>query len=223
MQVQEVEERIKKLKRTTLGVSVPEMRKLAKTIAKQNYQEFIESNHGNSFELRMVHAFVLGYANDDINRLLLYFKGFIPFVNDWAINDALCQNFKLTKVYPEVVWQFLIQYQYTEKEFESRIVSVMLLSHYLTDKYIDKVIKVLDKLNTDKYYAQMGVAWAIATIMGKYPEKCMNYLQSATCHLDKTTYNKTLQKIRESFRVSEEIKQKVKAMKLLPSNDTKEE
>lgn len=213
MQVNEVKERIKKLSRTSLGVSVPAMRKLAQKIAKGNYQEFIEKDKGESFEIRMVHAFVLGYAKDDINILLKYFKEFMPYVNDWAINDALCNNFKQAKIYPEIVWQFLMQYQHTSKEFESRIISVMLLSHYLTDKYIDKVIEILDKLNTDKYYAQMGVAWAVATIMGKYPEKCMNYLQSATCHLDKTTYNKSLQKIRESFRVSKEIKQKVKDMR----------
>ena len=213
MHANEVKAQIKKLKRTSLGVSVPEMRKLAMKIAKENYQEFIEEDRGENFELRMVHAFVLGYAKDDINILLKHFKEFMPYVNDWAINDALCNNFKQAKIYPEIVWQFLMQHQHTSKEFESRIISVMLLSHYLTDKYIDRVIKILDKLNTDKYYAQMGVAWAVATIMGKYPEKCMNYLQSATCHLDKTTYNKSLQKIRESFRVSKEIKQKIKDMR----------
>ena len=99
------------------------------------------------------------------------------------------------------------------KRIESRIVSVMLLSHYLTDDYIDKVIIVLDSLNTDKYYSQMGVAWAFATIMGKYPQKCLDYLQSNNCHLDKITYNKTLQKIKESFKVSDELKLLTKNLK----------
>ena len=75
------------------------------------------------------------------------------------------------------------------------IVITAMLSHYLNDEYIDKVIKVLDRLNTDDYYAQMGVAWAVATIMGKYPEKCMNYLKSKNCNLDKITYNKSFRQI----------------------------
>ena len=87
-----------------------------------------------------------------------------------------------------------------------------MLSHYLNDEYIDRVIDTLNKLNTDDYYSQMGVAWAFATVMGKYPEKCMKYLKSENCRLDKTTYNKTLQKIRESFRVSDKIKQMTKTM-----------
>ena len=39
----------------------------------------------------------------------------------------------------------------------------------------------------------------------------MEYLEN--CHLDKQTYNKALQKIRESFRVSKKIKEQTKKMK----------
>ena len=106
MQINEIKSEILHLKRTAFGVSVPELRKLAQKIAKENYQEFVEKNKNDSFELRMVHAFVLGYAKEDINVLLNDFAAFMPYVNDWAINDALCQNFKLTRKYPEIVWKF---------------------------------------------------------------------------------------------------------------------
>ena len=52
----------------------------------------------------------------------------------------------------------------------------------------------------------MGVAWAIATIMGKYPQKCIEFLKSNDCLLDKSTYKKSLQKINESYRVNDKIK-----------------
>ena len=41
----------------------------------------------------------------------------------------------------------------------------------------------------------------------------MAYLKSSDNHLDKWVYNKGLQKIRESFRVSDEIKEITKIMK----------
>ena len=213
MELNIIKQELNKIKRTTFGISIPELRKFAKKIAKNGYKEFIENNDYSSFELKMLHAFVLGYIKDDIKVLLKYFKDFIPQVDDWATNDSLCQNFKIARNYPEAVWQFLMEYKNSKKEFESRIVSVMLLSHYLNDEYIGKVIRVLDSLNTNDYYSQMGVAWAFATIMGKYPELCLNYLQSDKCHLDKITYNKTLQKIRESLRVSADIKQFVKTLR----------
>ena len=134
----------------------------------------------------------------------------IPYVDSWGVCDSLCQNFKIARKYPDVVWDFLMSYKNSQKEFESRVISVMLLSHYLNDSYIDKVITVLDRLNTDDYYSQMGVAWAVATVMGKYPEKCLNYLKSENCHLDKITYKMTIQKIKESFRVADEIKNEIR-------------
>ena len=106
-----------------------------------------------------------------------------------------------------------MKYKQTKREFESRIVSVILLSHYLNDEYIDRVIEVLNELNTDDYYSQMGVAWAVATVMGKYPVKCLNYLKSKDCNLDKITFNKSIQKIKESFRVSENMKRITSTMR----------
>ena len=207
MDIEKIRIDIKNIKTTTFGISIPELKKFAKKIAKEDYKELLDKNKFETFELKMLHAFVLGYAKDDINVLLNYFETFIPQVDGWAVNDSLCQSFKIARKYPEVVWKFLMRYKTSKKEFESRIVSVMLLSHYLNDTYIDKVIKVLDKLNTDDYYSQMGVAWLVATVMGKYPQKCLDYLQSSDCHLDKITYKKSLQKIRESFRVSKEMKE----------------
>lgn len=206
MELSKIKKELDKIKRTKFGISIPELRKLARYVAKDDYKEFVENNDYSSFELKLLHAFVLGYAKDDINTLLKYFKAFIPYVDDWEINDSLCQNFKIARKYPNIVWDFLMQYKNSKKEFESRIVSVTLLSHYLNDKYIDNVIEILNTLNTNDYYAQMGVGWAVATIMGKYPEKCLNYLKSKECKLDKTTYNKSIQKIKESLRVPDEIK-----------------
>ncbi len=212
MEIEYVKKKLDKIKRTTFGISIPELRKFAKQISKSDYITFVENNDFSSYELKLLHAFVLGYIKSDIQTLLKYFKDFIPQVDDWAVNDSLCQNFKIARKYPDEIWKFLMRYKKSKKEFESRIVSVMLLSHYLNNKYIDKVISILDKLNTDGYYSQMGVAWAFATIMGKYPDKCLKYLKSKNCNLNKITYNKTLQKIRESFRVSDDIKSVTKSM-----------
>jgi 3-methyladenine DNA glycosylase AlkD len=206
MNLETIKKELEFIKRTSFGISIPELRKFARKVAKNNYREFVENDDFSSFELKLLHAFVLGYAKDDIEELIRYFEAFMPQVNDWAVNDSLCQSFKIARSYPDIFWKFLMKYKNSKKEFESRIVSVCLLSHYLTDDYIDKVIKILNELNTDEYYSQMGVAWAIATIMGKYPEKCLEYLKSDKCKLDKITYKKSLQKIRESYRVSEDIK-----------------
>lgn len=211
--IPDIQANLNNITRTTFGISVPELRKYAKKIAENDYKSFLELNTYESFELKLLHAFVIGYAKDDVACLLKYFKNFIPYVDSWEVCDSLCQNFKIARNYPEKVWHFIHQYKDSEKEFESRIVSVILLSHYLTDDYIDSVIITLDSLNTDDYYAQMGVAWAIATAMAKYPEKCLDYLSSEACHLSPVTYNLSLKKIKESLRVPNQIKQLTNTMK----------
>jgi 3-methyladenine DNA glycosylase AlkD len=57
----------------------------------------------------------------------------------------------------------------------------------------------------------MAVAWALSICFVKYPAKAMTYLNKNT--LDDFTYNKTLQKITESFRVSKETKIIIRNMK----------
>ncbi|MBR1601439.1 MAG: DNA alkylation repair protein [Alphaproteobacteria bacterium] len=213
MLINQIRLEIKNIKTTSFGISIPELKKFAQQIAKENYKEVLDNNKYETFEMKLLHAFVLGYAKDNIETLLKYFDNFIPYVDNWAVNDSLCQSFKIARHYPDTVWKYLMNYQNTNIEFESRIVSVMLLSHFLTDEYINKVITVLDKLNAENYYAQMGIAWAIATIMGKYPQVCLQYLQSDDCHLNDKTFNKSVQKICESLRVSENIKEKVKKLK----------
>ena len=59
----------------------------------------------------------------------------------------------------------------------------------------------------------MGVAWTIAEIAIKFNEKAMRYLNGKN-NLDKFTYNKSLQKMIESYRISNEQKQILKKMKI---------
>ncbi len=192
-----------------LGVRIPKLRELAKRIAKEDYKWFLENNPLDTFELESLQAFVIGYAKDDIHVILNYMREFIPTIHDWSVNDSLCQTFKIARKYPKETFDLLMEFKDSKKEFEVRVVAIMLMSQFLNDEYIDKVIEVLDSLYTDSYYSRMGVAWAIATIMAKYPHKCIAYMNSSKNHLDDWTYNKAIQKMKESFRVEKADIQKI--------------
>jgi 3-methyladenine DNA glycosylase AlkD len=89
----------------------------------------------------------------------------------------------------------------------------MLMDYYIDDEYIDKTLDILSKTDTDFYYVNMATAWALSVAFVKYKEKVLNLLKSKT--LTKTVQNMTIQKIRESNRVSKEDKELVKAFKVL--------
>lgn len=198
-------------KKPDMGVRIPELRKLAKEIAKDDYRYFLDNNTFETFEAETLQAFVIGYAKDDINELLGYVKEFIPMIHDWSVNDSLCQNFKIARKHQKEVFDFLMEYVDSEEEYEVRVVAVMLMSHFLNDEYIDRVIKVLDGLKCRDYYSRMGVAWAVATVMAKYRDKCFEYMNNSS--LDDWTYNKSIQKMLESYRVNDEDKKILREMK----------
>ncbi len=196
-----------------MGVRLPDLRKIAKAAAKGDYEKFLAENPMDTFELQTIQAFVIGYAKDDIGKLLAHLEEFIPRVHDWSVSDSLCQNFKISEKYPAETYAVLMKYKDSEEEFPVRIVAIMLMSHFLNDEYIERVITVLNELKTNAYYSRMGVAWAVATIMAKYPDRCLEYLRSEDNRLDDWTFNKAIQKIKESYRVSDEMKKTVTALK----------
>lgn len=192
-----------------IGVPVPELRKVAKQIAKDNYPEFL-SYHDTYFEHQMLRAFVLGYAKDDINNVLKYTSEFIPHIQDWAVCDSLCTSLKLVRKHRELVWNWLLRYTH-RGEFPERVIAVTSLSHFLVDDYIDQVLDTMNSLKDQGYYTKMAVAWCIATAYAKYPKETMSFLHNH--QLDDWTFNKSIQKAIESYRVPPQDKAILKSMK----------
>ena len=87
----------------------------------------------------------------------------------------------------------------------------MMLNYYITEEYIDIVLKSLDKISHDGYYVKMAVAWAVSICFIHFEDKTMDFLKNN--NLDDFTYNKSLQKICESLRVNKDTKILIKSMK----------
>lgn len=194
-----------------LGVRVPVIRDLAKKIAKEDWRSYLAGARDDSYEEIMLQGFVIGYAKADIDEILSCAKVFIPKIHDWAVNDGFCSTFKIARKHRQKVWDFLMQYKDSPNEFEQRVVAVMLMAHYLEADYIDRVLKVWDELKHEGYYCRMGVAWGIATAYAKFPKETHAFLLEN--HLDDFTYNKAIQKMLESYRVSAEDKAVLRTMK----------
>ena len=88
---------------------------------------------------------------------------------------------------------------------------VFLLDYYVEDGYIDDIFIICDKYNTGDYYVQMAVAWLISVCFIKYKDKTINYIRNN--ELDDFTHNKSIQKIKESLRVSKDDKLLVDKLK----------
>lgn len=194
-----------------IGVRIPELRKLAKKISKENPKEYLEKVPKEYYEEKMLQGFVIGYMKATLEERLTYLDKFVPVIDNWAICDCCASTFKFTNQYQKEMWKYIQKYLSSKKEFELRFAVIMLMDYYIKEEYIDKVLEIYNNINNEGYYVKMGIAWALSVCYVKFQSKTTKLLQNN--QLDDFTYNKALQKMIESDRIDNMSKRKLKEMK----------
>lgn len=194
-----------------IGVRIPKLREIAKEIAKQEPKEFLAKIDDTYYETIMLYGMVIGYMKTTLEEKQKYLDIFVPKIDNWAICDCCTSTYKFTNKHLEEMWKYIQKYLSSKNEFEMRFAIIMLMDYYLNDQYIDSVLEILNKIKHEGYYVKMGVAWTISVAFIKYEEKTRQFL--ANNDLDDFTYNKALQKIIESNRVTKEKKEEIRTMK----------
>ncbi len=194
-----------------LGVRLPALRKLGKELSKGNWRDYLSAADDEFYEEIMLQGIIIGLAKTDIEESLRLVAGFIPKIGNWGVCDSFCAGLGFVKRNKPRVWEFLMPYFDSDKEFELRFAAVMLLFNFIDGDHINAVLKLLNGIRHKGYYVKMAVAWALSVCYVKFPGKTTEYLQSSS--LDDFTYNKALQKVIESNRVGGEAKNFVRSLK----------
>ena len=198
------------LSNNLIGIRTPILKEIAKKISKGDYKTFIKLNKHEIYEEIIIHGLIIGYLSN-FNESLSLLDNFIPYVDNWAINDIVCANMKMFKKYQEIGFNKILNYIESKNPFQIRIGIVLLLDFYINDKYIDKIFDIVDNIKNDNYYVRMASAWILSICYIKYKEKTYNYLLNN--NLEKFTFNKTISKICDSKRVDIKDKEKLKKIR----------
>lgn len=190
-----------------IGIRTPILKMIAKNISKGDYKTFIKLNKHEYYEETIIHGLIIGYLKD-FKEIIELLDEFIPYVNNWAINDIVCANMKIFKKYQEEGFNIIKKYIKSNNPFQIRICIVLLLDFYINDKYIDEIFKIINNIKNDNYYVKMANAWLLSICYIKYKEKTYNFLLNN--NLDKFTLNKTISKICDSKRVDIKDKELLK-------------
>ena len=193
-----------------LGVRLPILRKLAKEIAHGDWEEFLNAEC-QYMEETMLQGLVIGLKGD-----LSHVEKFVPKINNWSVCDSFCCSLKFTNDNPSEVWEFIQKYLNSNKEYDIRFGTVMILNYFVEEKYLEKIFGFINRFSNKEYYAQMAVAWLVSVCFAKFPDKTMDFLKHTT--LDDCTYNKSIQKITESLKTDKITKQKIKLLKRTVEN-----
>lgn len=191
-----------------LGVRLPQLRRLAREIARGEWRAFAE-DEGGCFEERMLRGMVIGCVRVPVAEKLELVARFVPQIDNWSVCDSFCRT--LRRAEREPMWRFIQPYFHARAEYDVRFAVVTALRNFIDEEHLEALLTTFDTIRHEGYYARMAVAWAVSVAFVHFPERTLEWLGS--CRLDDWTYDKSRQKIVESLRVDDRAKQTVRAMK----------
>ncbi len=198
-----------------LGVRIPDLRLLAKRIVQMDWNLYLMGADSYYMEERILRGLVLGYIHPD-NDILQYLQRvteFVHVINSWSVCDtfSFAGGKSFVGTHQDIFWNYVKNWMNASHEYEIRFGVVMSLKYFIDNAHIDELLECIDRIHHEGYYVKMAVAWLVSACFVSFPERTMEYLHSN--NLDDFTYNKSLQKIVESYRVTGELKQLIKQMK----------
>lgn len=194
-----------------LGVRIPSLREIAKREAKAGWKEYLRDASDDSFEEIMLQGLVIGYAKAEPEEISQALDCFVPKIDNWSVCDSTAMTISAAKKYPDIFFRVCEKCMAEDTDFSTRFGIVLLLAHFINDEYYSKVLALLNRHDFPRYYAKMAAAWAVSVAYVKYPVETELWMKD--CLLDDETFNKAVQKIKESCRVSKDAKKRVEMMK----------
>lgn len=188
-----------------IGVRMPMLREIGKSISKGNPRSFLDGSYRDYYEERMLRGVVTGLINpENFEDFCAMCDSYIPDIDNWALCDGFCAGLKKVKKFKAEFFDYIEAYLYSENMWAKRTAFVIMLDYYLEDEYIDRVLARCNAIDSDEYYVCMAQAWLLATALAKCESKTMEFLKNNS--LNDATFDKAVQKVIESRRVSDKTK-----------------
>lgn len=186
-----------------LGVRLPLLRKAAAQLAKGDWRAELAAPD-ETFEEVLLRGMLIGKAKMDPARRLELVRQFVPGIDNWAVCDSFCAGLRDARVYKEEYFALIQQYAGSDREFEARFAAVLLLTHFNRPEELDRCLAAYRGIRQPDYYARMGVAWGYSVFAVTDFERTIAAMDEA--RLSDEVWNKALQKMRESYRITPEQK-----------------
>ena len=192
-----------------IGVRTPELRKLAKELAKrEDIREFLNDLPHQYFDDNQLHAFILS-GEKDFEKCMEDLERFLPYVDNWATCDQMSP--KVFRKNRKKLLESINRWIGSEHTYTVRFAIKMLMEHFLDEDFDPIYPEMVATVRSEEYYIRMMIAWYFATALAKRYDAVLPYLKQEK--LDVWTHNKAIQKAVESYRITEEQKIYLKSLK----------
>ena len=196
-------------KNTIIGVRVPFLRKYAKELYKSGeYVDFLRNLPHRYYEENNLHSFIISLL--PYQSFLVEIERFLPYIDNWATCDGLKP--KCIKGNEQDFVNKIYEWLSSEREYTVRFGISMLLSYYLDEHFKEEYLERVSSIRSEKYYINMMIAWFFATALAKKYDTTLPYLLERKLPI--WIHNKTIQKAIESYRITPNQKNFLRALRI---------
>lgn len=197
-------------KETVIGVRTPAIRKLAKEYAKDpESAAFLKELPHTYYDENILHALLVAEIKD-YDTCVKEVERFLPYVDNWAVCDIFSP--KVFRKNKDKLIDKIRAWTASDHPYTCRFGMEMLMTHFLDEDFQPEYLKIPATVHSEEYYVNMMIAWFYATALAKQWDVTIGYIEEK--RLTPWTHNKTIQKARESYRITPEQKEYLKTLKV---------
>lgn len=192
-----------------IGIRTPILRKFAKEYAKtDDAQKFIRELPHYYYEENNLHMMIITGIKD-YDTCVIEIERFLPYIDNWATCDLpVPKCFYRNK---EKLLDNVISWIKSDDTYTIRYGIETLMSIYLDDAFESSYPRLVSEVISDEYYVNMMIAWYFATALAKQWEAVIPYIEEK--RLPEWVHKKTIQKAVESYRITDEQKKYLRALR----------
>lgn len=195
---------------TIIGVRTPAIRKLAKEYAKDpESAAFLMQLPHTYYDENILHALLVAEIKD-YDTCVKEVERFLPHVDNWAVCDIFSP--KVFKKNRDRLIKKIKEWTASGHPYTCRFGMEMLMTHFLDENFRPEYLEIPAAVHSEEYYVNMMIAWFYATALAKQWDAAVSYIEEK--RLNPWTHNKTIQKARESYRITPEQKEYLKTLKV---------
>ena len=195
---------------TIIGVRIPAIRKLAKEYGKDSESvEFLKQLPHTYYDENILHALLVAEIKD-YEVCVKEVERFLPYVDNWAVCDIFSP--KVFRKNKDKLIDKVREWTASAPPYPCRFGMEMLMTHFLDEDFRVEYLEIPAAVHSEEYYVNMMIAWFYATALAKQWDAAVGYIEKKC--LDPWTHNKTIQKARESYRITREQKEYLNTLKV---------
>lgn len=204
--------------RPFIGVRIPLIRRVVAKVPNEKIAELLKVEPVAIEEVLARGMLICRLPYDEVVSLhdndKSWFDLQIECIDNWCTCDIFCSGIcrKIKKHQEEFLESKVDELLNAADEFAVRAGLVMLKCGYISEDYLAVIFDRVERLaEREEYYIRMAIAWLIAECFIKFPEATLAYMKVSK--LPRWTFNKTISKICDSYRVDEDAKAMLKKMR----------